>query len=339
MQRPAKPEWYQRVRAYSGSSFRTGLLQVVSTLFAYAGLWTAIILSVQHGLSLWVPAMVIVPTSFVLVRIFVLFHDCCHGSLFPGRKLNVVAGHITGVLAFTPYEAWRRSHLRHHATNAQLDHRGTGDVWTMTVREYRDSPPALRLRYRFFRSPFVMFLLGPIYIFFLKNRFLGCRSTRQTRRSTIITNLGLAAVFAGGAALAGFVPFLLLHLAAMYVAAVIGIWLFYVQHQFVPGYWAHDEDWTEVDAAIRGSSFYAIPSFFQWLFANIGIHHIHHLLPRIPNYRLSACYRDNPEVQVSTPLSLRDSLLSLNMKLWDESRKEYVSFRQLRLPDNAEETP
>ncbi len=302
------------------------MLQTSGSIGVYAILWAFMIVAVIQDAPYWVVLCGIIPAAFVLVRIFILFHDCCHGSFFPSSLANRIVGHITGILTFTPFEAWRRSHLMHHATNAQLDHRGIGDVWTMTAREYRDSPLRVRAKYRLFRNPFIMFLLGPILIFLWKNRFSGKDASRKERISTLFTNLAILGIVAGGSVTIGIVPFILIQLPVIFIAGVIGVWLFYVQHQFDPGYWARDGNWSEVDAALEGSSFYDMPVFFQWLFGNIGIHHIHHLHPRIPNYRLRNCYFENPGVQLTSPLTVKRSLKSIRMNLWDESRKRYISF-------------
>jgi acyl-lipid omega-6 desaturase (Delta-12 desaturase) len=328
--RTPKPDWYERIRGYRAASWSAAIRQVAGTLGADLLIWGVMIWSLTRGLPLWISVLGLIPASFLHVRLFILFHDCCHGSLFPNRRPNVVVGHLLGAITFTPFEPWRRSHLKHHATNAQLDHRGTGDVWTMTVREYHESPPAVQFRYRVFRNPFVMFVIGPIYLFVMKYRFFPKNAQAKEKKSTIITNLLLAAILSGGSVITGVAPFLLMQLSVIVLSGMMGVWLFYVQHQFDPGYWARDSDWNEVDAAIHGSSYYNMPRVFQWLFGNIGIHHIHHLLPRIPNYRLHACYRENPEVQVTKPLTLRRSLASLRMNLWDEPGRMFLSFRQYR---------
>ena len=288
------------------------------------------IFTVVQSYPYWITFLVAIPASFLHIRIFILFHDCCHGSLFPNQKTNIFFGYLTGILTYTPFESWKRSHLKHHATNSQLDHRGVGDVWTMTVGEYTEASSWLKLRYRLFRNPLVMFLIGPVYIFIFKYRFSTKGAVWKERKSTIITNIGLLAILVGVSLIVGFVPFILMLLPVTVFAGMMGIWLFYVQHQFAPGYWAHDEEWSELDAALKGASFYNLPRLFQWLFANIGIHHIHHLLPRIPNYRLRRCYSENPEVHIAQPLTIGKSLRSLRMKLWDEPSGEFLSFRAVR---------
>lgn len=324
-----KPEWYGKLRSYALSRFPRALLQTVATIVVYICLWALMILSIVRGNAYVLALIIALPCAFAHIRIFILFHDCCHGSLFPSRRANILAGHITGILTFTNYETWRRSHLKHHATNAQLDHRGTGDVWTMTVREYQSASGWTRFRYRLYRNPLVMFLAGPIYLFVLKYRFSGSRASVKERISTMATNAGLVAIMVTVGSQIGFPQFISLQLPVLLMSGMIGIWLFYIQHQFDPGYWSRDQDWDEVSAAFRGSSYYDIPRFFQWTFGHIGIHHLHHLLPRIPNYNLRACYEENREVQIDNRLSVRKSLSSLRMKLWHEAENRFVSFRQV----------
>ena len=296
----------------------------------YLGLWTAMIVGTTAGVSYWITLLLVIPCAFAHIRVFILFHDCCHGSLFSSRRANIAVGHLTGILTFTNYETWRRSHLKHHATNAQLDHRGVGDVWTMTVDEFSRSSVWTRLKYRLFRSPVVMFVIGPLYLFVLKYRLSSPGASLRERISTAITNVGLLGIAVGVSILIGPVAFISLQLPVLLISGMIGIWLFYVQHQFDPGYWSRDETWDEIDAALQGSSYYRMPRLFQWICGHIGIHHIHHLLPQIPNYRLRACYNENPEVQVARPLTVRRSLASLRMKLWSETDRKFISFGESR---------
>jgi omega-6 fatty acid desaturase (delta-12 desaturase) len=269
----------------------------------------------------------ILAASALLVRIFIFFHDCCHGSFFASRRANRILGIVTGILTFTAYDDWRHSHARHHATAGDLDRRGEGDVWTMTVEEYRNAPPLKRLFYRFYRTPVVTFGLGPAYMFLLTHRFASKGAETRERVSVIVTNLAIAAIIAAAGLTIGLRTYVLIQLPVILIAGSLGVWLFYVQHQFEGVYWARHESWDMMRAAMEGSSYYKLPKVLQWITGNIGFHHVHHVLPRIPNYNLPASYEAVPYLQTVEPVTLRESLKSLRMRLYDEERKQMVGFR------------
>jgi omega-6 fatty acid desaturase (delta-12 desaturase) len=271
------------------------------------------------------------PAAGLLVRSFIIMHDCGHGSFFASRRANAVVGWITGILTITPFDEWRRDHALHHASSGDLDRRGNGDVHTLTVREYRALPWNERMSYWLFRHPAVMFGLGPISIM-LKYRFSkrGPMSTQQSRRSVLLTNLAILAIVSIATVLLGWRFVVLVYLPSMYLAAAAGILLFFVQHQFEETYWKDHQEWDYASAAIRGSSYLRLHPVLRWFTGSIGLHHVHHLGPRIPNYQLKRCHDENPFFHDVTVLSLRQSLRMLPLALWDEERERLISFRELR---------
>ena len=311
---------------YQKSDRRKAVWQLVNTLIPYVGLWVAMVALIHQGTSYWLVLPLILAASALLVRIFIFFHDCCHGSFFASRRANRILGIVTGILTFTAYDDWRHSHARHHATAGDLDRRGEGDVWTMTVEEYRSAPPLKRLFYRFYRTPVVTFGLGPAYMFLLTHRFASKGAETRERVSVIVTNLAIAAIIAAAGFTIGLRTYVLIQLPVILIAGSLGVWLFYVQHQFEGVYWARHESWDMIRAAMEGSSYYKLPTVLQWITGNIGFHHVHHVLPRIPNYNLPAAYEAVPYLQTVEPVTLRRSLKSLRMRLYDEERKQMVSF-------------
>jgi omega-6 fatty acid desaturase (delta-12 desaturase) len=242
--------------------------------------------------------------------------------------VNRIVGFVTGVLTFTAYEPWRLSHLKHHATNGQLDHRGFGDIMTMTYEEYRDATGLKRLQYRAYRNPVVLFVLGFFYNFLIYNRFTGARGKPAERRSLWLTNAAIVAIAVGVSLAFGFWTYIAVQMTVILLAGSMGIWLFYVQHQFDPGYWAHDEEWNQLDAAIYGASHYRLPAVLRWFTGSIGIHHVHHLHPRIPNYKLRKAYLSAPPSSFVTPLTPWRSLRAVRMNLWSEVAGRFMSFRE-----------
>ena len=325
------PQWYRDIRAYQERSAQKAVVQLLNTIVPYGVFWALMVVMLRRGLPYWAVLAAVVPASLFLVRTFIIFHDCCHGSFLPSTRWNRILGYVTGVLTFTAYEPWRIEHLRHHATNGQLDHRGSGDVWTMTLEEYVAASRWTRLKYRVFRNPAIMFLLGPLFVFVIGNRLPGRTAGTRERRSVWATNLGLVVVAVGVSIVFGFGTYLAIQLPVILLAGTAGIWLFYVQHQFDPGYWARDAEWDRYTAAMSGASYYRLPPVLRWLTGNIGIHHIHHLRPAIPNYRLWEAYRSAPEAQTVQALGFLESLSAIRHNLWHESERRFLSFRQARL--------
>ena len=269
-------------------------------------------------------------TAGFLLRIYILFHDCAHGSFLPKRRANAWLGAVLAVLVFTPFQSWRHSHAVHHATAGDLDRRGTGDVLTMTVREYHASPRLRRLAYRLFRNPLVMFGVGPIYSMLLAPRWVSPSSRSRILRSVYGTDLALVVLLGGLCWLLGWRDLLLIQGPVALIAGSVGVWLFYVQHQFEDTYWQTAERWTYADAALRGSSHLKLPKVLQFFTGNIGLHHVHHLSTKIPNYNLQRAHDENPIFHEVPTLSLWDGLRAVRLKLWDEDSRRMVTWVEAR---------
>jgi omega-6 fatty acid desaturase (delta-12 desaturase) len=291
--------------------------------------------------SYWLTLALALPAAGLLVRIFIIQHDCGHGSFFKSRKANDYLGSACGLLTLTPYYYWRKSHAIHHATASNLEHRGIGDIYTMTVKEYLQQSQWGRLKYRLYRHPLFLLVLAPAFLFFVLYRFPhpDSKSWKRERASVGWTNLAIAAAIALLSLTIGFKAFLLIQLPITLLAATLGTWLFFVQHQFEDTYWAKEGEWDYTLAALKGSSYYKLPRVLQWFTGNIGFHHIHHLSPRIPNYLLEKCHEENPLFQQVVVLTLWSSFKTISLSLWDEDQGRLISFGQLksiRLP-SAEE--
>ena len=321
----AKRTWRQAVAAYQSPDLRRSLWQLANSLLPYLALWYLAYRLLE--ISFWLALPVEILAAGFLVRIFIIFHDCGHGSFFRSRTANDAVGYLTGILTFTPYHDWRLEHARHHATAGDLDRRGVGDVWTMTVAEYREAPRWRRLGYRLYRNPLVMLGLGPIYSFIIKQRLPRPQTGPKGRVSVHLTNLALVVVFGALFATIGVGATLAVQLPILAIGGAAGIWLFYVQHQFEDVYWERRDRRDYVAVGMQGSSYYALPRILQWFSGNIGYHHIHHLSPSIPNYRLPVCHRDQEIFQNVEPLTLRRSLRSLRLRLYDEESRRLVGFR------------
>lgn len=321
-----RPDWFQELKTFRNSSRFLGSWQLVNTLVPYFALWYLLVRSLQLGYSYLLTLLLALPAAAFLVRIFILFHDCVHGSFFRSSMANTFWGYLLGVLVFTSFEDWRFTHIRHHGTYANLDARGFGDIWTMTRREYENSSPAIRLQYRLYRNPLVLVGLGAFFNFLLNNRLPDLRVKRKEQVGVLFTNLLILTVALGAARLIGWRAYLLIQLPLLWLAGGAGIWLFYMQHQFPGGYWARQGDWEPMRAAMEGSSYYRLPTALRWFSGNIGYHHIHHLDPRIPNYRLQECFDAVPALQAKTPLTISRSLASFRLKLWDEELRKMVAF-------------
>jgi omega-6 fatty acid desaturase (delta-12 desaturase) len=331
-----KPEWYAATAKYGKPDIRKATWQLIDTLVPYAALWVLMVLMVKNGYPYGITLALAMVAGGLLVRIFILFHDCCHGSFFASRRANTLLGAIAGILVFTAFDDWRRAHGRHHATFGDLDRRGTGDIWTMTVAEYRAAPLQKRLAYRLFRNPLVLFGPGPVILFLIINRFPTTGARRRERTSVLLTDLAIVAIFVLAGLTIGLRTYLLIQLPIIFVASCVGMWLFYVQHQFEGVYWARHENWDSMRVALEGSSYYRLPGVLQWFTGNIGLHHVHHVRPRIPNYHLQQCCDGIPALQAVRPLTLRASLRSLRLNLWDETHHKLVGFRELKsLPQSV----
>jgi omega-6 fatty acid desaturase (delta-12 desaturase) len=322
------PAWKKILAKYQQPSVWRSIWQVVNSLVPYVSLWC--LMYFVDRISLWLSLPLAVLAAAFLVRVFIIFHDCGHSSFFKSRKANDLLGTITGFLCFTPYYQWRWEHSLHHATSGDLDRRGTGDIWTLTVQEYLEASRWKRFAYRLARNPLVLFVLAPLFLFVIQQRFAFPRGGRRERFSVHLTNVALVAMAATMCWIFGWKAYLVLQLTVMMVAGSAGIWLFYVQHQFEGVYWQRSEEWDYAQAALQGSSFYKLPRLLQWFSGNIGFHHIHHLSPRIPNYHLEKCHKAEPMFQTVKPVTLTGSLRSFAFRLWDEQRHKLVGFRALK---------
>ena len=325
---PEMKELQPLLTPYQGSSLRQCIWQLCTSLLPYLLLWVLMVRSL--AISYWLTLALMIPAAGFLTKTFIIFHDCGHNSFFASTKANKIIGAICGLMVFTPGEQWWHAHAIHHATASDLDRRGIGDVKTLTVQEYLNSSWFERLKYRLFRFPPIMFLLGPIYMFLIVNRFTVPRFGKKETDSVIYTNIILAVLVTGLCFLIGWKAFLLIQLPLLTLAGAFGIWLFFVQHQFEYMYWDHNDQWSYVASALKGASYYQLPRILQWFSGNIGFHHIHHLSARIPNYNLEKCHRAEPLFQTVKPVTLFSSFKSLTFRLWDERRGKLISFRDLK---------
>jgi omega-6 fatty acid desaturase (delta-12 desaturase) len=295
---------------------------LATSVVPFLGLWGLMYLALH--VSYWLVLVLAVPTAGFLVRTYIVFHDCTHGSFLPGRRANAWLGAAVGLLVFTPFAQWRHDHLVHHVTAGDLDRRGTGDVPTLTIAEYQARTPGGRLAYRLFRNPLVMFGLGPFYSMLVMPRRVTHAGDPRTKRSVWRTNLALVLTVGGLCWLLGWQAFLLVQLPLVFLAGGIGIWLFYVQHQFEYTYWEQSQNWTNVDSALRGSSYLHLPKVLQFFTGNIGLHHVHHLNPKIPNYNLQRAHNETPILRRVPGVSLWAGLHAVRLKLWDENTAHLV---------------
>jgi len=317
--------WKQIVRKYQVPSRWRSAWQLFNTLVPYLGLWVLMYFSLR--VSWWLVIPLAILAGAFLIRNFIIFQDCTHGSFFKSKWANDLTGFITGALVFTPYHHWRWEHAVHHSSAGDLDRRGMGDVWTLTVEEYIASSRWRRFAYRVSRNPVVLFLIAPVVLFLILERFPSKKAGKRERRWLHVTNgvvLGMVVLLAW---IFGVVPYIIIQLTVLGFATMAGVWLFYVQHQFEDVYWERRGDWDYKKAALEGSSFYKLPKILQWFSGNIGFHHIHHLSPRIPNYELERAHRSEPMFNEIKPLTIRNSLKSLRYKLWDEKAGKLTGYR------------
>lgn len=321
-----KISWRKLTDPYQTPDVKRSVWQLVNTLIPYIALWVLMFMSLE--ISYWLTLALAIPTAGFMVRLFIIFHDCGHGSFFASKKVNEVVGIITGILTFTPWTYWWHDHAIHHATAGDLDRRGVGDVYTMTLEEYRTAPWWKRATYRLMRNPFNMLVIGAPIVFAITHRFYTRSAGKREKASVWWTNLGLALLIGGLVWLVGWKAYLLVQIPVLWIGSATGVWLFYVQHQFEGVYWERHEKWNFFDAGLKGCSYYKLPKLLQWFTGNIGFHHIHHMSARIPNYRLEECYRENPELQQATTLTLLSSLKSMSLRVYDEQKKRLVGWKE-----------
>jgi omega-6 fatty acid desaturase (delta-12 desaturase) len=296
----------------------------------YAGTWVLMYFSLD--VSYWLTLALAVPAAFFLVRLFIIQHDCGHGAFFRSSRAADIIGSILGVLTLTPYHYWKKTHAIHHATSGNLEHRGFGDIQTLTIEEYMKLSRFRKFYYRVYRNPLVLFGVGAVAHFAVVHRIptIVPREWKRERRSILWTDVALMALVVFAGLIFGFREVIMVHAPLLILSCSMGVWLFYVQHQFEPTYWEHDDQWQYESAALQGSSYYRLPKPLHWLTGNIGYHHIHHLNARIPNYRLPEVFRKHPELQKVTQITLWESLRCTTLTLWDENAQKLVPFSRLR---------
>jgi omega-6 fatty acid desaturase (delta-12 desaturase) len=320
--------WKEIVARYHKPVIARSVWQIINTIVPLTALW--VLMYICRNISYWLVVPLAMLAGGFLVRLFIIFHDCGHGSFFKSRRANDIVGSIAGVLTFTPYYQWRWDHALHHATSGDLDRRGVGDIWTLTVQEYLESSRWKKFSYRLSRNPIILFLIGPLFLFFIKQRFSNPKAGKREQQSVFYTNLALFIMALILSLAFGLKTYIIIQLTMVAVAGAAGVWLFYVQHQFEGVYWERGKNWDYLTAALKGSSFYKLPKVLQWFSGNIGFHHIHHLSPRIPNYLLEKCHEAEPLFQTVKPVTLFASLRSFTFRLWDEQRRILVGYGHLR---------
>jgi omega-6 fatty acid desaturase (delta-12 desaturase) len=320
--------WRKEISPYESPLIKQSVWQLTNTLVPFFALWYVAYLSLS--ISFWLTLVVAVPAGGFLIRIFIIFHDCCHKSFFKNKTANAVIGTLTGVLTCCPYFQWRYSHSVHHATNGNLNKRGTGDIWTLTLEEYVSLSFFQRLKYRIYRNPIILLAIGPTYTFLIDYRFNRKRSGIKERMHTYMTNLLIAGIVVLCCLTIGWQAFLLVQLPIFLISGAVGIWLFYIQHVFEESYFENENEWDYVNAAMKGSSFYKLPKILRWFTGNIGFHHIHHLSPRVPNYHLQKAHDNNPLLHNVSTITLWSSFQSLRYRVWDEKNKKFIGFKDIK---------
>lgn len=316
------------VMPYATSKTKTSIIQLLNTIAPFFILWVLAYQSLSF--SIWLSLLFSIGAAGFMVRMFIIFHDCAHQSFFKNPKLNRVLGTITGVITHFAFEKWKREHAIHHATSGNLDQRGIGDIWIMTANEYENAGKWERLQYRLYRNPIIMFGLGPLSLFLYSNRFNRKAAKKKERRNTYLINVLLVLLYALIAFTLGWQALVFVQLPIVYIAGVLGIWLFYVQHQFEDSYFENESEWDYVKAAVDGSSYYKLPKWLEWMTGSIGYHHVHHLAPKVPNYHLEQAHRETPPLQKATTITLKTSLESIKFRLYDEDQKTFISFREMK---------
>ena len=318
MSRQKQLKLKKQVKPFEAADTKSSIIQLINTIPPFFLLWFLAYQSLS--ISIWLTLGLAVVAAAFVVRIFIIFHDCTHQSFFRNQKANRILGTITGIITHFAFAKWKRSHAIHHATSGNLDKRGTGDMWVMTVDEYISASFWMKLCYRLYRNPIVMFGLGPFFLFLVDNRFNRKGAKRKERFNTYFINLALILIYTVLILTLGWQAVLTIQLPILFVAGTLGIWLFYVQHQFEDSYFENEAEWDYVKAAVDGSSYYKLPKVMQWITGNIGFHHVHHLSPRVPNYNL----------EKATTITFLSSLVSIRFRLYDEKNKRFVNFKEVK---------
>jgi acyl-lipid omega-6 desaturase (Delta-12 desaturase) len=323
-----KPDWLLAMKRFEKVDVHRSLRELLNSILPYLGLFATMYCVYHFGLPYWLVVVLALPAAGFLVRIFIILHDCGHYSFSNDAKVNSIFGYICGVLTFASFPDFRRSHAVHHATVANLDKRGVGDIPTMTVREYMEASLSRRSFYRILRNPIFLFLIYAPISFLFVARFPQDYSHKSDVKGTLATDAAIAALIALAVSTIGLVPYLAVQLPITYFSTVVGTWLFFVQHQFKGVYWVRDAEWNQIKASLFGASFYDLPAILRWFTGNIGYHHIHHLLPRMPNYMLKEAFESVPEVRTVEPITLISGFASLRLHLYDEGAGTLVSFKE-----------
>jgi omega-6 fatty acid desaturase (delta-12 desaturase) len=320
--------WRETLAPYAKPHLGRSLRDLATSVLPYLALSVAMYAALK--VSYLLVLAIAIPAAGFLVRTFILFHDCSHGSFLASRRANLWLGTVLGLFVYSPFLRWRHDHAIHHATSGDLDRRGGGDVRTLTVSEYQALPARARLGYRLFRNPLVMFGIGPIVALLVGPRIVAKSARPRMRQSVLGTNVALALLIVALCWLVGWRDYLLIQAPTLLLAGSAGIWLFYVQHQFEDAYWESADTWSYADAALRGSSYLKLPRVLQFFSGNIGLHHVHHLSARIPNYNLQRAHDENAIFHEVPTLSLGDGLRAVRLKLWDEKHRRMVTFAEAR---------
>jgi omega-6 fatty acid desaturase (delta-12 desaturase) len=313
---------------YEKTDIKASIKQLMNTVGPLLLLWYAAYLTLS--VSYWLTLPITFLAAGFMVRTFIIFHDCTHQSFFKSKLANDIVGNITGLLTVIPYQQWKNEHAIHHSTSGNLDKRGVGDVWIMTVEEYKAASFWQRIVYRVYRHPLTMFGIGPIFVFLFQYRFNRKGARRKERINTHMLNISIVVLYAAMCWLIGWQAFLMIQGPVFLVSGSLGIWLFYVQHQFEDSYFENEEDWSYVKAAVEGSSYYKLPNLLQWVTGNIGFHHVHHLSSKVPNYNLEKAHNATPPLHMATTITIRTSLKSIKFRLWDEQGKKFMTFGEVK---------